>query len=132
MTSPLRRSGNQPKRRGRDIAWNGKVARLWDLIAKYTNAAIPVHCCPDQEIIKHHFHMVPSWRWLDHGGLALGKQAGKQQRAFHLRACNRRLVTNAAHGTAPDAQRWRLFGTFRDNLRTHLAKRRNDAVHWTF
>src|SRR5216110_3229679 len=65
MTSSLSRSGNQPKGRGRDVAWNGKVAGLWDLVAKYSDAATPVHRYSDQEIIKHHFQMIPSWGWLD-------------------------------------------------------------------
>jgi hypothetical protein len=61
MTPSLRRSGNQPKGCGRDVAWNSKVAGLWDLVAKYRDAAISVHRYPDQEIIKHHFQMIPSW-----------------------------------------------------------------------
>src|SRR5437868_14454883 len=131
MTSPFGRSRNEPKCRGRNVAWNGKVERLRDLVAEYADTAILVHCCSDQEIVKHHFQMIPSWCWFDHRGFALGKEAGQQQCAFHLRACNRRSITNTTQGTALNAQRRRLFRTFRYNVCTHLAKRRNDAVHWT-
>src|SRR5437867_10115055 len=132
MTSSLSRSGNQPKGRGRDVAWNGKVAGLWDLVAKYSDAATPVHRYSDQKIIKHHFQMIPSWGWLDYGGLALGKEAGQYQCAFHLCARERRSITNPTQGTALNAQRWRIFRTFRDNICTHLMKRRNDSLHRTF
>jgi hypothetical protein len=132
MPSSLRRGGNQPKGRGRDVAWNGKVAGLWDLVAKHSDAAIPVHHYSDQKIIKRHFQMIPSWYWLDYGGLALGKEAGQQQCAFRLCACDRRSITNATQRTALDPQRWRIFWTFRDNICTHLTKRRNDALHRTF
>src|SRR5882757_1155587 len=132
MTSSLRRSGDQPEGCGRDVAWNVKVARLWDLVSEHADAAISVHRCSNQEIIKHHLHVIPSGCWLDHSGLALGKEARQHQCAFHLRACHRWSITNATQGTSLDAQRWRLFGTFRDNIRTHLTKWRDDAVHRTF
>src|SRR5262245_23666121 len=132
MTSPLCRGCNQPKGRRRDVAWNGKVARLWNLVAKYSNAAIPVTSRSDQEIIKHHLHMIPSRCWLDHGGLALGKEPGQQQCAFHLCASNRRSITNATQRTTLDSQRWCLFRTFRHNICAHLTKRHSDAVHRTF
>src|ERR1043166_6623487 len=131
MTFPLGRGCNEPKGRGRDVARNGKVARLWNLVTKYRDAAFGVPRRSDQEIIKHHFHMIPSWCWLDHGGLALGKEPGQQQCAFYLCACNRRSITNATQRTALDPQRWRLFWTFRHNICTHLTKRRRDTVHGT-
>src|SRR6266496_836151 len=132
MTSPLRRGGNQPKGRGRDVAWNAKVARLRDLVAEDGDAAMSVHGCSNQKIIKHPLHMIPRRYWLDHGGFALGKEAGQQQCAFHLRACHRRSITNATQGTALDPQRWRLFGTLGDNICTHLTKWRDNAVHRSF
>src|SRR5258707_5693752 len=129
MTSSMRRGGNQPKGRGRNVAWNTKVARLWHLVAEHGDAAISVQRCSNQKIIKHHLHMIPSRYWLDHDGLALGKEAGQQQRAFHLRACHRRAITNTTQGTAPNPQRWRPFGTFPGNISTHLAKVRAHSLH---
>src|SRR6266542_1977854 len=102
MTSSLRRSGNQPKGCGRDVAWNGKVAGLRDLVAKDTDAAIPVQRRSDQEIIKHHFHVIPSWYCLDHGSLALRNETGQQQCTFHLCTCHRRSVTNATQRPPPE------------------------------
>src|SRR6476620_4526416 len=65
MTSSLRRSGNQPKGRGRNVTWNAKVARLWHLVAEHGDAAISVQRCSNQKIIKHHLHMTPSRYWVD-------------------------------------------------------------------
>src|SRR5260370_3262551 len=64
-------------------------------------------------------------------GFALGKQTRQEQRAFDLRARNRQPIVNSPQGAATDAERWRLFRTFSENVCAHLPERRDHAVHWT-
>src|SRR5438105_12658204 len=69
-------------------------------------------------------------RLLD-SGFALGKQTRQEQRAFDLRARNRQPIVNSPQGAATDAERWRLFRTFSENVCAHLSKRRDHTVHGT-
>src|SRR5260370_20581773 len=68
---------------------------------------------------------------LPDSGFALGKQTRQEQRAFDLRAGNRQPIVNSPQGAATDAERWRLFRTFSENVCAHLPERRDHAVHGT-
>src|SRR5437764_6941539 len=74
-----------------------------------------------------------SSRYLRHlaRGFSLGEQTRQEQRAFDLRARNRHPIVNSPQGPATDAERWRLFRTFSENVCAHLPKRRDHAVHGT-
>src|SRR5260370_14605212 len=65
------------------------------------------------------------------GGFALAKRPRQEQRAFDLRARNRQPIVNSPQGAATDAERWRLFRTFSENVCAHLPERRDHAVHGT-
>src|SRR5260370_37491913 len=62
---------------------------------------------------------------------ARDKQPRQEERAFDLRASNRQPIVNSPQGGATDAERWRLFRTFSENVCAHLPKRRDHAVHGT-
>src|SRR5439155_8728392 len=105
MASPLCRGGNQPKSRRRNVARNIKIARLRNLVAEHSDgSAFIFDCRTHEEIIEHFFHMVSCLQWLFHCGLASGKKARKQQRAFDLCACYRWAIMNSTQRAPPDAQ----------------------------
>ncbi len=129
MTSRSCRSSDQPKGCGGDIARDCKVARLGNLIAEDGEAAVAIFCRPDEKITKHHLRMVSRRCGFIDSGFTLGEKTRQQQSTFNLRACNRQTIANSPQGAPMDAERWRLFRTFCNNVCAHPAKRRDYAVH---
>src|SRR5215469_18786827 len=95
MSTLLRRSSDQPKRRRRDVARNVKVPRLWNLLAEDANVAGIFRCRAHQEVIEHLLHVVSRRHWFFNRGFAFCKETGQQQRAFNLCARDGGAVSNS-------------------------------------
>ena len=89
----------------------------------------PVAFQGDAKVLEHPLSVVPAQVRFGDGGGALGKQAGQQDRAFHLSARHWRNVVDAVQRATVDAQRRAPFGTLRGDARAHLAERFDHTPH---
>src|SRR4030095_15231825 len=106
MSTALRCSGNQPKRRRRDVAGNVEIPGLGNLLAENANAAVIFLCRSHQKIIEHLLHVISRRHWFFNDGLTFRKETGQQQCAFDLCTRCRWAVLNSTKRPAMDAQ-WR-------------------------
>ena len=140
----MRGGGDQPESGTGDVSRDCEIHRLRHLSslhgrAYFDEAAIlrGVFVFPnlfafrfDEKVIEHPLGVVARADILDHRGGAFGKKSREENRAFDLRAGDRRAVGDALQiaMTLDHKRRAGLF-TLRVEICTHEAQRIDDALH---
>ena len=140
----LRGGGDQPESGTGDVARNREIHRLWHLAAfdgradfNETPILRGVFVFPnlfafrfDEKVIEHPLGVVARADIFDHRGGAFGKKSREENRAFDLRAGDRRAVGDALQiAMALDHKRRAGLFAFRVEICPHEAQRIDDALH---
>ena len=129
MATRLRSGRDKPKRCRRNIARNQEVAGFGHLIAKNSRAPILFADGSDEKIIQHQFGMISAHSRLVHCRFSFCKKAGQEQCTFYLCTGDRQIVPAPFELYAMDFYGCGFVRPLRDNVRAHLAKRDDHAVH---
>ena len=101
------------------------------MIAKDADAAVFFFAhSADEIIIQHQLRMIAALRGFFNRGLPLGEKTREEYRAFYLRTGDSQFVPGAAEFHSMNFHGRGFAWSFRNNIRTHFAERKNDAVHW--